>query len=155
VTHAHASREEYVAERQANVPQVLSWAANGQVIEMECLAGSIDYRKVIRVGDELETLYDVRGTGVRLFSEWNLSLPSDAAGTPEIGIHDGRVTVAAAGLDLEVCHNAGDFWVEQIFSASNTEGGVELAPQGWTFVFAKDMVEDQERCLRLRWRVAE
>ena len=155
VLPSRSSRDDYIAARQASVPLVVSWTTNDQSISMDCLANGIEYRKTVRVGEDLETRYEARGPGMRLFSEWNLSLPSTGEGDPDIGIRDGRLAVAAGDLSLEVLHNADDVWAEQIFSISNTEGGVELAPQGWTFVFASEFGEDHEHSLSLRWSVRE
>jgi hypothetical protein len=51
-------------------------------------------------------------------------------------------------------HNAEEVWLQQILSASNTEDGVELAPQGWALVFACDMAVGTPP-FALRWSVVE
>jgi hypothetical protein len=45
--------------------------------------------------------------------------------------------------------------VERLYSVSNTEGGVELSPQGWSVVFSARSEGDAARELKLNWTVTE
>jgi alpha-amylase len=150
--HRGASHEEYGEERQRRVADVRHWSLGENSVAMDCAIGDAEYRKVISVADEVEAAYEIRGHDGRLFSEWNLSLPSSESGDPSFEQADGLLTIRAGGFRLEASHNADDVWYEQIFSASNTEGGVELAPQGWAVVFAKDVSASEPGCMTLRWR---
>jgi hypothetical protein len=152
--HRGANRQEYETERQRRVPEVRHWSLGENSVEMDCAIEGVEYRKSVRIGDELETAYDLRGYEGRLFSEWNLSLASNGAGEPAFEMSHGRLAICAGGFRLEASHNADEVWYEQIFSASNTEGGVELAPQGWAVVFAKDMESTGRGCLNLCWKVS-
>lgn len=91
-----------------------------------------------------------------LFSEWNLSLPEGPdSGDPAFALGDGTCTVATARFSLTCHHNADDVWVERLYSVSNTEGGVELAPQGWSVVFSARSEGRGARELKLNWMVTE
>ncbi|MFN0095143.1 MAG: alpha-amylase/4-alpha-glucanotransferase domain-containing protein [Dehalococcoidia bacterium] len=96
------------------------------------LADPSGLRKAIALGAELTVSYATAGRP--LASEWNLSLP-DAGGGLAIEHGEGVLTIAAGSLVLAARHNAQRTWHERILTASNTEGGIELSPQGWTFVF--------------------
>ncbi len=153
ITWRDASRDDYIHERQRVVPEVRHWSLGQQSVEMDCTGGGIDYHKTITAGDDLEAAYKLQGPGARLFSEWNISLPAGPEEGPRVWTEEGRVHVSVGGMSLEAVHNADDVWYDHIFSASNTEGGVELAPQGWAFIFAKDVSPDTPTCLNLRWRL--
>jgi 4-alpha-glucanotransferase len=148
---ASAGRERHAAEREKLPPNVIRWMANGDSLEMHCATGAGDFEKTVRVGAELEVHYSTGEAQGRLCSEWNLSLPLDESGHPAIGENPGCLSVSSGWLNLRAKHNADEVWVEQIFSASNTEAGVELAPQGWSFVFAKDVGSRGQRDLSVRW----
>ena len=62
----------------------------------------------------------------------------------------GRPRCCNGPWSLDCAHNADDAWVEQIYSVSNTEGGVELAPHGWCLVFAATG-DGPDRSLSLEW----
>jgi len=131
-----ATREDYARERQAQVGHASSWKAFGQHVVMTMEGAFAPYVKQIDVGAGLTAAYQVQEPA-RLFSEWNLSLPDSPDGEPPtFTFNEGNLQVTASHLHLCAVHSASDAWVEQLFSASNTEGGVELAPQGWCIVFA-------------------
>ncbi|MGH2633169.1 MAG: alpha-amylase/4-alpha-glucanotransferase domain-containing protein, partial [Tepidiformaceae bacterium] len=134
-----ATRDDYANQRLATVGHAASWQAVDQHILMAMEGGFAPYEKRIELGAGVSASYRFQEPA-RIFSEWNLSLPDGAAGEPPaFTLGPGTVAVEATGLHLCASHNAGDVWVQQLFSASNTEGGVELAPQGWSIVFAADM----------------
>jgi hypothetical protein len=146
-----ATREEYSRERQARVGHAASWRAFDQEISMTLEGAFAPYTKRIALGAGLTATYQVTEPA-RLFSEWNLSLPDGPAGEPpEFSFSENGLRIAAAELCLSVEHNAADVWVEQLFSASNTEGGVELAPQGWCIVFAAEFGAASNDELRIAW----
>ena len=149
----HANRDDYDRSRELRVPRVRSFTAVDQRIEMDCEFEANHLSKRISLGDSLNVAYEWRSDQpARLCSEWNLSIPSGADPTPEIADLPGRLEVRGGDLAVAVDHNSSEVWVQQIMSASNTEGGVELAPQGWAFVFARDM-SPEAACFELRWSV--
>ncbi|HXU24863.1 MAG TPA: alpha-amylase/4-alpha-glucanotransferase domain-containing protein [Tepidiformaceae bacterium] len=146
-----ATREEYRRERQARVGHAASWRAFDQEISLTLEGAFAPYTKRIQLGAGLVATYHV-AEPARLFSEWNLSLPDGPAGEPpEFSFSTGSVRVATAEFCLTAEHNAADAWVEQLFSASNTEGGVELAPQGWCIVFAAELDPAANDELQVAW----
>ena len=133
---ADAGRDAYRDARLANPARVTHWSLNGVSLEMECAATGVTYRKTVEVGACLAVRYGLPGDR-RLFSEWNLSLPSrDDGARPEFTFSPGLCRVDAGGFTLEAAYDGDDAWAEQLFTVSNTEGGVELAPQGWSVVFS-------------------
>ena len=135
VLAAVATRSDYARARQADVPRAETWEATGPALSMAMVAGPARYAKVIAVAGGLTVEYGLPGPDWRLFSEWNLSLPSPAGEPPLFECTPDTVTVSAGAIRLSAGHDAAEAWVEQLFSVSNTEGGVELAPQGWSIVF--------------------
>jgi alpha-amylase len=142
-----AGRDTYAEQRGTQADTAAEWMAEGQVATLTCATGAARYEKQVTVGEALEVTYASNGEA-RLFSEWNLSFP----GEPEFTGENGLLRVTAGGLVLEATHNADDTWSTQVFSVSNTEGGLELAPQGWCIVFAGELGPDQE-ALEIRWRL--
>ena len=116
-------------------------------------SGETRYDKRIRLDGGLGVAYELRGQ-TTLFSEWNLSLPDGADGTsPEFTLDAGCCTVATERFTLRCGHDADDVWVERLYSVSNTEGGVELAPQGWSIVFARHANISGASAMSLNWTV--
>ncbi len=150
-----ADRSEYVRWREEGTAQVTHWEARGDTISMRARADRGTFEKRVKVGAQLEVTYRRNDLECRLFSEWNLSLPQNSDGSPPtIDVSKSGLSISSGWLRLTAAHDADDVWVEQIFSASNTEGGVELAPQGWAVVFAKDIGEQAPQ-LSLAWSVEE
>jgi hypothetical protein len=139
------SREAY--EKQRNLPahQASAWSVDGQVAELTCGVEGMRYEKQVSVGEVLEVTYSGEDEA-RLFSEWNLSLP----GEPEFEQGEGWLRITAGSVVLEAAHNGDDVWHTQVFSISNTEGGVELAPQGWSIVIVGELGPNQE-AITIRW----
>lgn len=149
-----ASRDAYRSARLAAPAVVRHWTLDRNTLEMDCTVADVTYRKVIEVGDSLSVRYEP-ADGCTLFSEWNLSLPEGPGGAePSFEVAAGRLRITAAAFTLEAVHNADDAWVERLYSVSNTEGGVELAPQGWSVVFAAAVKAGASRALCLEWSVA-
>jgi len=133
-----ATRDDYRASRLAIEATAVDWEAAGQCLSMRLAAGEHRYAKEIRLDTALRTTYTT-GPHLRLFSEWNLSLPDGPAGEhPEFHYGDGQLRVRTARFELVASHEAADVWHERLYSVSNTEDGIELAPQGWSVVFAND-----------------
>jgi hypothetical protein len=133
---ASAGQAEYHVERLAEPAEVQHWSVNSTGLAIDLLSGGAGYRKTVAADSKVSISYDLPEER-RLFSEWNLSLPPGEAGAPpEIAFVEGACRIVTGDFSLECRHNASEAWVEQLFSVSNTEGGVELAPQGWSIVFA-------------------
>ena len=60
-------------------------------------------------------------------------------------IDTGMFTLAAAFVGCEG-------WHERVFSASNTEDGVQLQPQGWAIVFRASA--EAGATVSIRWNIA-
>lgn len=129
-----SGREAYEAHRAAGNTECLDWEVEGQTATLRCRADGASYEKRIDATDALTVTYAGTETA-RLFSEWNLSLP----GEPLFEAHDGRFRITAGDLVVEAAHNGDAVWSTQVFSISNTEGGLELAPQGWCIVFTREL----------------
>jgi hypothetical protein len=128
-------------------------AASAVVLALE--GHGICYDKTLDLDDGVTVAYRLEADAT-LFSEWNLSLPEGPdTGDPTFTLEDGVCTVATAHFSLTCRHNADDIWVERLYSVSNTEGGVELSPQGWSVVFSARSEGDAARELKLNWTVTE
>ena len=144
-----AGRDAYREQRQASPPRTTRWSAAGHSVELYCRAGEVSYRKRVAAGAALHTRYELP-VGATLFSEWNLSLPAgEGGGEPAFTFSPGCVRIATGEFRLTASHDAADAWVDRLYSVSNTEDGVELAPQGWSVIFSAS-----ER-LDVRWSVAQ
>jgi hypothetical protein len=145
-----SSRDDYGAGRLALDPRITHWETNAERVDIDLELSTLSYHKRITVNDTLSVGYRGSGEG-RLFVEFNLSLPWKAWGEPtEFVFAPGEVHINAGLFRLHAKHNAADAWREQVFSVSNTEGGVELAPQGWAIVFMTD-VTDGALALDIQW----
>jgi alpha-amylase len=154
ILHGHADRDAYCASRLADLPRVHGWSNTDTTLDLDCEAASARYHKRIALGDTLAVTCDTP-LGATLFTDWNLSLPQGADGeNPAFSFDQGRCTINAGPLSLECAHNARDAWVERLYSVSNTEGGVELAPQGWCVVFAAYGEDAEPRQLSVEWSLA-
>lgn len=129
-----ADKARYLEHRGAQSAPATAWSAEGQEATFACVAGGTPYEKRITAGERLEVGYSSQ-QDARLFSEWNLSFPQ----APAFERGDGTLRVTAGSLIIEAAHNAGEVWTDEVFSISNTEAGLELAPQGWCIVFAGDI----------------
>ena len=127
------SREGYADSRLAARPQYALVALTDGAVSLTDAGNGI--AKEIAIGDGLRASYGV-ATAAGLASEWNLSLPEwPGEGAPCFEPEPGLLTIRGGGLTLRARHTASECWHERIYSASNTEHGVELAPQGWCIVF--------------------
>ena len=129
-----ATREDYLQHRGTQSAAADEWSADGQLATLSIDAAGLQYEKRITVGDALKVTY-AGAKDARLFSEWNLSFPQ----APTFEQSPGRLLMTAGDLTLEATHNAEDAWFDEVFSISNTEAGLELAPQGWCIVFAGEL----------------
>ncbi|MGH2610969.1 MAG: hypothetical protein ACRDHF_17955, partial [Tepidiformaceae bacterium] len=124
---------------------------DGLLLALE--ANGIRYGKEFRFGDGVTVEYRLESDAT-LFSEWNLSLPDGPEGTPPTFTLDhGCCSITTGRFTLRCRHDADDVWVERLYSVSNTEGGVELAPQGWSLVFSAGCEGRGLRTLTLGWTV--
>jgi alpha-amylase len=150
-----AGQDDHEAARECQAANICGFVAEGQAMDMSLELDGATVGKRIIVDGALTVRYEWRADETRrLCSEWNLSLPSGPEPTPEFIQAPGRVEMRGGGLTLVAEHNAEEVWMQHIESASNTEGGVELAPQGWAFVFARNMAAGGAPFV-LRWSVAE
>lgn len=141
-----ASKEDYLQHRGTLHADTREWTADGQAASFAIRVGGLDYEKHVTVGGDLEVRYS--GTSeARLFSEWNLSFPQ----APAFEQSRGRLRITAGELTIEATHNAEDSWYDEVFSISNTEAGLELAPQGWCIVFAAEVGPNQLP-FEIRWQ---
>jgi hypothetical protein len=147
-----AERAAYSGVRLSAPAAAAAWSADGQGASLTCATEAGTYTKAVTVSKRLEVEYRVPG-GTGLFSEWNLSLPEDERdGGLTVEMAPGLLRVQAGmGLTLEARHTFDEVWHERLFSASNTEGGVELAPQGWSFVFRASQPAGAARQLTIAW----
>lgn len=146
-----AARSDYAELRLADHASAVSWQATGQSIVMAMECSRSHYEKRFDVGAGLAVNYSFTEP-VCLFSEWNLSLPDGPTGEPPVfTISAGLLRIDCAALHLCAHHTAEDAWVEQLFSVSNTEGGIELAPQGWSIVFACDVRPESGGNVTISW----
>jgi 4-alpha-glucanotransferase len=149
-----ATREDYHRERLAATPVVTSWEAAGQRIEMILSCGADRLSKRLSVGSGLAVEMSVPARRT-LFQEWNLSLPGGAdGGDPTFAFAPGKVEISTAIFRLCAAHSANEAWCERLYSVSNTEDGVELAPQGWCVVFRSE-AGDGDGALSLEWTVTQ
>lgn len=154
MVRGNADRDTYRASRLADLPRVHAWSNTDTTVELDCEATGARYHKSVAVGDTLAVNCDVP-PGATLFTEWNLSLPQGPAGEdPAFDFEPGRCTINAGPMSLQCAHNAHDAWVERLYSVSNTEGGVELAPQGWSVVFAAYGGDAEPGRLSVEWSLA-
>jgi hypothetical protein len=115
----------------------------------------VRYRKEFRLGEGVTVEYELQSDAT-LFSEWNLSLPDSARGDPpEFRFDERCCSINTERFALQCRHTADEAWVERLYSVSNTEGGVELAPQGWSLVFSAQSDGKRARVLTLDWTVTE
>ena len=64
----------------------------------------------------------------------------------------GTLCVSTGLFQLHAEMDGFEGWHEQLFSASNTEDGVQLQPQGWAITFKAAMAPG--RSASIAWRVA-
>ncbi len=148
-----AGRETYDDLRLAMPTFVTGAECDGNSVSMRLNANGIAYAKTVALtAESLDVTADIPGNAT-LFSEWNLSLPVNAdGGHPEFRFEEGQAIVSTARFQLTASHSAREAWVTQLFSVSNTEGGVELAPQGWSLVF-RHTSGDSPESLAISWTV--
>ena len=149
-----AGREEYARQRLSGAGEPTSIRAEGGCLAMRLACAGGGYQKTVTVATGLRVEYRLPA-GVTLFSEWNLSLPEGPGGVaPECTFSaDGLLHIASGDWRLGARHDADDAWVTRLTSVSNTEDGVELAPQGWCIVFAFT-AREQEAERSIQWEPA-
>lgn len=90
-----------------------------------------------------------------LYSEWNLSLPEREGGQPPaFEWREHSLTIETGRFRLTAAFAGCSGWHEHVFSASNTEGGVELQPQGWAIVFRAESARAAGHAMTIAWSIA-
>ena len=154
LTGERISQESYRELRLEHAPKGGLCRVDGTSVALECEANGLAYAKRLEVAESVTVDYDLGG-GVSLASEWNLSLPEAKPGEPPVfAWSPGRLRIESGSFVLCAEFDADDAWHEQLFSVSNTEGGVELAPQGWSMVFVRQLREDRST-MTIRWTPGE
>ncbi|MEX1103260.1 MAG: alpha-amylase/4-alpha-glucanotransferase domain-containing protein [Dehalococcoidia bacterium] len=150
-----ASREDYRRGRGHDISSLAPAEPSEREVALALEGNGVRYAKQLRLDDGVTVAYQIESDAT-LFSEWNLSLPEGPdAGPPTFALEKGCCTVGTGRFTLRCSHDADDAWVERLYSVSNTEGGVELAPQGWSMVFSARCEADRSRNLTLNWKVTE
>jgi hypothetical protein len=155
VVREDADRQRYLRERGHTTRPVASTDPLAGELLLALEGNGVRYGKEFRLDGGVTVEYRL-DSDATLFSEWNLSLPDGAAGEPpEFRFDEGCCSISTERFSLRCGHNADDAWVDRLYSVSNTEGGVELAPQGWALVFSARCQGDGTRLLTLDWTVTE
>lgn len=134
---AGASRDDYRRERLAWQPAYDEWRLDedGAMAMIGADVAGAAIEKRVLVTSSLSVAVERAGEGA-VFSEWNLSLPPGPGGeAPEATFSPGRARLTTQLFTLEAEHTGDDAWCDQLHSASNTEEGLSLEPQGWSIVF--------------------
>ncbi len=122
-------------------------------LSLRLTAGGLSYDKTIALCEGALVMTAAIPANATLYSEWNLSLPQGEHGAaPEFRFEEGQAVITTGQFQLTAAHSAHEAWVTQLFSVSNTEGGVELAPQGWSMVF-RGTSGDTPSTVSIRWTV--
>jgi hypothetical protein len=155
VVREDADRQRYLRERGHTTRPIASTDPLAGELLLALEGNGVRYGKEFRLDGGVTVEYRL-DSDATLFSEWNLSLPDGAAGEPpEFRFDEGCCSISTERFSLRCGHNADDAWVDRLYSVSNTEGGVELAPQGWALVFSARCQGDGTRLLTLDWTVTE
>ena len=105
------------------------------------MSGESAWRKRIRLDNGGPAVTYEVDEAFTLYSEWNLSLPEREAGAlPLFDWGPGTLRISTGLFQLCARFDGFEGWHEQLFSASNTEDGVQLQPQGWAITLKAALV---------------
>lgn len=146
---------DYRTERLANVVAAEITGLDASRISMTCHGAGATWTKALTLTDMgLLAEYQLAEPGT-LYSEWNLSLPEREGGQPPaFEWREDSLTIETGRFRLTAAFTGCSGWHEHVFSASNTEGGVELQPQGWAIVFRGESARAAGHAMTIAWSIA-